>query len=300
LEKKIAAIPWELFLSPSSLPDVRVRSIKSRLYHTQAITESVLAGAMTRTGNLSLAGSQTLPQTIFARVINDRFTLSLDSSGEPLYKRGIKKGSAKAPIRETLAAAILKMAGYDPKRPLVDPLCGSGTFSLEACLMAKQMAPGLFRSFSFMGWPAYRKTQWLFEKRYAESEVVTLDRPLIFASDVDSAACERTRETFVAEHFSDAVTIQQKDFFDCQASLYGETPGLIVINPPYGKRLGSGEQVRKRFSEICLHLAHDFKGWSVALISPRPEFARRLPFPARRFPLLHGGLKLTLLIGTIK
>jgi putative N6-adenine-specific DNA methylase len=299
LEKKVSKLSWELLLPARSLPLVKARSIKSRLYHTQAITESVLAGVISRTGEMPTDGCQGIHQTLFVRVVNDRVTLSLDSSGEPLYKRGVKKTAANAPIRETLAAAILKMAGYNPKRPLVDPMCGSGTFSLEACLMAKQMAPGCLRSFSFMGWPAYREKQWVFEKRNAESAIVTLDTPLIYASDMDPAACKMLEETVVSNHFSDAVSVRQMDFFDCRPSLYGEHSGLITINPPYGKRLGTLTQAKDLFNDICEHLVQHFKGWSVALISPRPGFTGRLPFSARRLPLLHGGLKLTLLIGAI-
>ncbi len=299
LEKKTGDISWELFLTAGHLPDVKVSSHRSRLYHTEAIARSIRDSIVRR---LEGAGGPPLPgftQTLFVRAVDDRFTLSLDSSGEPLYKRGLKAGPARAPIRETLAAAMLMAAGYDPRRPLVDPLCGSGTFSLEAAMMAKQMAPGLKRAFAFMGWPAFSEGQWRFIKREAESKVKDLKQPLIFASDVDAEACEQLAVMIKGRGLSDAVSVVRKDFFQCGADQYGDGTGLVAINPPYGIRIGSAKKADALFRNIGRHLAQRFKGWTVALIAPRPELARGLPFPARRVPLHHGGLKLNLVLGKI-
>ncbi|MFO7713404.1 class I SAM-dependent RNA methyltransferase [Desulfosarcina sp.] len=300
LERKSSEIPWELFLPSGRMPDIRVSSRRSRLYHTEAITEGLQSGIATRSiGSLGSAPAS-IPQTLFVRAVEDRFTLSLDSSGDPLYKRGLKAGQARAPIRETLAAAILMTAGYDPRRPLVDPLCGSGTFSLEAAMMAKQMAPGVKRTFAFMGWPAFRESQWGFMKREAEAQVQDLEQSLIFASDIDAGACERLTGMIAGNGLSDAVQVGQKDFFQCEAAQYGGGTGLVAINPPYGVRIGSAKQADDLFMDICRHLTKRFKGWKVAMIAPRPALASRLPFSVRRMVLLHGGLKLTLIVGTIK
>ncbi|MCB2145123.1 MAG: hypothetical protein KQI81_01525 [Deltaproteobacteria bacterium] len=300
LEKKSSEIPWELFLPSGRMPDFRVSSRRSRLYHTKAIAEGLQGGIAARSSGSSDSASSSIPQTLFVRAVEDRFTLSLDSSGDPLYKRGLKAGPARAPIRETLAAALLMTAGYDPRRPLVDPLCGSGTFSLEAAMMAKQMAPGVKRTFAFMGWPAFRESQWRFVKREAESKVQDLAQPLIFASDIDAGACERLTGMIAGNGLSDAVVVGQKDFFQCEAAQYGGGPGLVAINPPYGVRIGSARQADDLFKNICRHLTTCFKGWTVALIAHRPALTQGLPFPARRVALLHGGLKLTLILGTIK
>lgn len=297
LEKKITTIPWELFLPPAVLPDVKVRSVASRLYHTDAITDGVQAGIRAQTGEPFSDSLQALPQTIFARVVNDRFTLSLDSSGEPLYKRGLKYGPATAPIRETLAAAILQVAGYDPRQPLVDPFCGSGTFSLEAAMMAKQMAPGLLRRFAFLDWPAFRESQWNYEKKRAKAQQRCMGKPCIFASDVDRRACAQTTENLHGRNLFDAITVQPKNFFHCYGPQYGKNPGLVVINPPYGIRLGSARAAEKIFSQICRHLTLAFKGWTVALIAPDKRFLKAIPFPVKQMPFTHGGLKVTLCLG---
>lgn len=299
LEKKAGAIAWELFLPPGRLPDVKVSSRRSRLYHTEAIARSVRDSIARRFDGAAVLPPPALPQTLYVRALEDRFTLSLDSSGEPLYKRGLKAGPAVAPIRETLAAAMLLAAGYDSRRPLVDPLCGSGTFSLEAAMMAKQMAPGLKREFAFMGWPAFPEGQWGFIKREAESNVQDLMQPLIFASDVDADACDRLAGIIAGNGLSDAVSVVRKDFFQCGADQYGGGTGLVAINPPYGIRIGSARKAEELFRNIGRHLAQRFRGWTVALIAPRPELASGLPFPARRIPLAHGGLKLTLVLGNV-
>ena len=299
LEKKVGDIAWELFLTAGHLPDVKVSSHRSRLYHTAAIARSIRGGMTRRLTGTDQPPSPAFPQTLFVRVVEDRFTLSLDSSGEPLYKRGLKKGPARAPIRETLAAATLMAAGYDPRRPMVDPLCGSGTFSLEAAMMAKQMAPGMKRAFAFMGWPAFREDQWAFLKREAESHMTVFDKPLVFASDIDGGACKRLAGMIAANGLSDAVKVAQKDVFQCEANHYGGGPGLVTINPPYGIRIGSADQAAILFNRICRHLVQRFNGWDVALIAPKQDLARQLPFPARRLSLLHGGLKRTLIVGTI-
>lgn len=300
LEKKAAGIAWELFLPSAPIADVKVSSQRSRLYHTAAIARSIRDSMAHRFNGAGGSLPSVFPQTVFVRVVNDRFTISLDSSGEALYKRGLKSGPARAPLRENLAAAILMAAGYDLQHPLVDPLCGSGTFSLEAVMMAKQMAPGLKRSFAFMGWPAFREEQWAFLKAEARAQVRGVDQPLIFASDIDTGACESLAGMIVGNDLADAVSVVQKDFFQCEADHYGGGPGLVTINPPYGIRIGSAKQAGDLFDGICRHLADAFKGWGVALIAPHRDLARRLPFPARRLPLLHGGLRLTLIVGTIE
>lgn len=300
LERKAGDIAWELFLPYGCLPEIKVRCHRSRLYHTKAIARRIQNSITQRWRGTGASPPSGLPQTLFVRAVNDRFTISLDSSGAPLYKRGLKAGPARAPIRETLAAAILMASGYDPKRPLVDPLCGSGTFSLEAAMMAKQMAPGAQRAFAFTDWPAFGQAQWAFLLNQARSRLRVLPRPRIFASDLDANACGRLADTVAGNRLADAVTVAQKDLFLCGAEQLQGGPGLVAINPPYGIRIGSARQADDLFGRICRHLKAAFGGWDVALIAPHRDLLRRLPFAARQVPFTHGGVPLTLVLGTIK
>lgn len=300
LNRKCAEIPWELFLPAEPLPEIKVGSRRSRLYHTDLIADSVRDSLAGRLGASSAWPPTGFTQTLFVRLANDQATLSLDSSGDALYKRGLKAGPARAPLRETLAAAILIAAGYNRRRPLVDPMCGSGTFSLEAAMLAKRMAPGVQRSFAFMGWPAFQDAPWRYLRREAEAVVTHMEQPLIFASDVDNGACEQLAIHITASGLSDAISVTHGDFFDCAGDHYGGGPGLVAINPPYGIRIGEAGDADALFGRICRHLQHAFKGWDVALITPARNLLKTIPFPVRQIPLMHGGLNVTLCLGTIK
>jgi len=299
LEKHCASIPWELYLIEGTCPEIKVHSQRSRLYHSDVVARAVketIAGHWDGSPQSPLTD---FPQTVFVRLCDDRVTLSLDSSGAPLYKRGLKQGSARAPLRESLAAAMLMCAGYDSRRPLVDPMCGSGTISLEAAMMAKGMAPGSLRNFAFMGWPVFRERQWSFLKREAGADVKGFSRPPIHASDLDADACKNLSEIISDNGLSDVVAVTVKDFFHCEAGQYEDGPGLVAINPPYGIRIGSAHQAADLFHRICRHLEATFAGWDVALIAPKRSFLQAAPFAFRQVPMRHGGLRLTLLLGTV-
>jgi putative N6-adenine-specific DNA methylase len=191
-------------------------------------------------------------------------------------------------------------AGYDGGRPLADPMCGSGSFALEAAMLAKQMAPGSRRGFAFTDWPAFSERQWTFLKRQAIASEQVLKRPRIFSSDIDGAACRQLSATISENGLSDAVGVVTRDFFDCKGDQYDVRPGLVAINPPYGIRIGSKNRAAELFAHIGSHLKAAFHGWDVALIAPHRDLVETLPFAVRQMPLLHGGLRLTLLVGTIK
>ncbi len=193
LEKKLGAIPFELYLNEESLPEIKVSTKTSRLYHKDAIAERFYK-VLYEKFNYSLeADEKEQTQKLFVRAVDDHFVISIDSSGKNLHKRGIKKHGGKAPIRETLAAAILQMAGYDPEKPLIDPMCGTGTFSFEAALMASNIPPGWFRDFAFFEWPCFRPQRLIHIKKEAKENFSLPKKPLILSSDIDIKAKEKYR-----------------------------------------------------------------------------------------------------------
>ncbi len=300
LEKKLGDIHWELFLSPAHLTHISVTSRHSRLFHKEAIAGRFQASIAERLAvsfrNSPLEGGA---GGCFVRVSDDRFTVSIDSSGEMLYKRGIKKQGGNAPLRETIAAAALKLAGYDAEAPLIDPMCGSGTFSLEAAMTAKHIPPGWLREFAFMGWPSFMPNRWAYLKRESEKSFIQLDKPLIFASDKDEAVCHALEDQVRACSFSDAIQIDCKDFFAFHPSRITAQTGLVMLNPPYGLRLGTRAESEKIFREIITKLKKDYKGWKVGMITPNRELVSIIPFPMRQHFFYHGGLKMTLLAGSL-
>jgi putative N6-adenine-specific DNA methylase len=303
LEKKLFDIPWELYLHAGRLPKVHVTTKHCRLRHSGALAErfqKAIAGQLSRLEpDEKITKIAPAEQNIYVRGIDDRFTVSIDSSGDLLYKRGLKKHAAKAPLRETLAAAALLMAGYDGRDPLLDPMCGSGTFSLEGALMAKRIPAGWFRDFAFMGWPSFRPKRWNYIRRQTESQFVKPDRPMIFASDTDAGACQKLESCVQKYGMSDAVQVNYSDFFDLDLRELADRVGVICINPPYGRRLGGRHESEKFFHTICDKLKRQYRGWKLVLLAPTRKLARKVPFQTESYPILHGGLKLTLLIGKI-
>ena len=303
LEKRLSGFGWELYFASGPAPQVRVVAKRSRLYHGGAIADCVSRSINERSQRIDFVKvpgvASSSVQQIYVRVEDDRFTLSVDSSGEILHKRGLKKHAARAPIRETIAAAVLRLAGYSVTDPLIDPMCGSGTFSLEAAMAAKNVPAGWFRNFAFMGWPVFSQDQWEYMKREAGASMAKADQPRIFASDVDEEACGILGECTARHGLSDIVRVSSVDFFDLKPVELTDKSGLIVINPPYGRRVNTRKESSRLFAEICDRLARDYKGWKLALMVPTKRLAKTVPLRLRAHPLLHGGLRLTLLEGRI-
>lgn len=304
LQKNFSDIPWELFLRSGPLPRVHVTTRHCRLYHSEAISERVSTAIAARKNNIEFFpaqdASQTVPQTIHVRGVDDRFMVSIDSSGENLYKRGIKKHGGTAPLRETAAAAALMLAGYTGSEPLVDPMCGSGTFALEAALMAKNISAGLFRDFAFMGWPSYQHTRWAYFKRQSQKKITASSTHLIYASDKNPAACLQLSQCLQEFNLDDAVSVSQADFFEIDGNQISKQPGLIAINPPYGRRIGTRQKSAQLFSNMINRLKKSFKGWHLILLFPGEQTMPNMQLRLKNYPYRHGGLKLNLMVGIIE
>jgi putative N6-adenine-specific DNA methylase len=302
LKQRLSEVDWELFIPPESMRRFRFTAHQSRLHHSEEVTRLVAAAIDRKVPPLgaSAAGAQPpAEQTVLIRTARDRFTLSLDSSGLNLHKRGIKRHAARAPLRETLAAAILLMAGYGADTPLLDPMCGSGTFALEAAMISQSISPGRHRSFAFMQWPSYQPGRWRHLLREADNRRTLLPAADIFASDIDPAACSALNQTVSAHDWAAGIGVSRNDFFTLNPRSICRRKGLVVLNPPYGRRLDAIPAALARYREILGKLKSDFKGWRLALLVPTP-FARQLPIGGlntRR--LLHGGLDLTVVIGPL-
>jgi putative N6-adenine-specific DNA methylase len=299
LEKQIRELAWSLYLPPGTVPRIHVIAHHSRLYHTRAVAQRIEESLAAHWSGMGIEPTAREDQALHARLVDDRLTLSLDSSGANLYRRGLKTHAAKAPLRETLAALILRIAGYRPDRPLVDPMCGAGTFSLEAALMAKSIPPGLHRSFAFMQWPAFRPAQWNHLCKTAEAGIKRLDRPVIRASDIDGPTCERLAQCVNRNGLDDAIRVDSGDFFNLLPADVAQRPGLVVFNPPFGRRLRPDAEVEDLYRHIALKVRRDFKGWRAGLLVPGQALARSLKLPLKPHALKHGGLELTLLAGRL-
>lgn len=304
LERRLSDIPWELYLPAGAVPETSVSASRSRLYHRGAVAERFAAAVARR-----LASAETVPppageaggtQRLFVRAVEDRFTVSIDSSGALLHKRGWKPDVGRAPLRETLAAAALMLAGYDGREPLIDPMCGSGAFAMEAALMASETPPGSRRNFAFMGWPSYRPRRWSHLRRQAGGREPTPPAaPAIHASDRNPEAAAALQAAVETAGLGEFVSVARRDFFDIRPEALADRPGVVTLNPPYGVRMGNRAESQALFEAVCDHLRRHFGGWRFAMISPGREAARGVPFEATPHPLFHGGLRLVLLTGTL-
>jgi putative N6-adenine-specific DNA methylase len=302
LEKQSAGFPWELYVHPDMEFRFSISAHRCRLYHKEAIRERLLEQISARLSLFYNGVSQNAPhplQTIYIRGVDDRFFLSLDTSGEILYKRGIKTHGGKAPMRETTAAAILHLAGYTGQLPLIDPMCGSGTLSLEAAMIAANIPPGWFREFAFMQWPSYTPATLEHIKREAGKGFIPMETPIVFASDIDPSAVNELEKTASAYGLDKMIHVSPKDFFEIQPGDVADQPGFIFINPPYGIRMETQNASEKLFREIVRKLKSDFQNWTSILVVPSRKMLSAAPFGSRVHPIFHGGLNLSLSIGKI-
>jgi len=303
LKKYLAALPWELYILPGAPTRIRVVSRHSRLYHKDAVAGLVRESIAFRIAQNGFPGEptpeSTITQQVFVRLSDDRVTLSIDSSGDLLHKRGIKPRTAKAPLRETLAAAALILSGYTGVEPLLDPMCGSGTFSIEAALIALRIPPGWFRNFAFMEWPSFQPQRWEYMKQAAEKKILRTNTPFIFASDRDFRAVCELGDSVTRHGISNIVAVSNRDFFDLSPAELTNRPGLVTLNPPFGRRLGSQRESEALFLSVCEKLKTEYKGWKFVLISLNPRCAGMVPFRSTTHMLPLGGLKVALMTGKI-
>jgi putative N6-adenine-specific DNA methylase len=222
-------------------------------------------------------------------------TLNMDATGASLHERGYRSRDAEAPLKETLAAAILQLADWDPATPLVDPMCGSGTLLAEAALIATDTAPGLLRArFLFMNWPDFHEPRW--EKWVAEAEGRRRDLPagLLFGSDQNDEAVRQGRQAFRSLGLADAVKLEKKRFSDFSPPT--TNPGLIVMNPPYGDRLGEVEKLKPLYKAMGDTFKQRCQGWRAAVFTGSAELAKEIGLrTSRRFPLWNGPIECRLL-----
>ncbi|MGH8712845.1 MAG: THUMP domain-containing class I SAM-dependent RNA methyltransferase [Casimicrobiaceae bacterium] len=216
-------------------------------------------------------------------------TFYLDTSGEPLFKRGYRRETADAPLRENLAAGLLRLAGWQPGTPLLDPLCGSGTIAVEAALIALDIAPGLKRTFGFQKLAWYDGPAWQRIKQAAQRRARLSAAPTIWASDSDALAIHQCSANIAAAGVGGAVRVEQADALTRTAPA---PSGLIVSNPPYGVRLADSGALAAFYPQLGDALKQRFAGWIAYLFSGDSRLPKLIGLKAsRRTPLFNGALE---------
>jgi putative N6-adenine-specific DNA methylase len=291
LHKRASRVDWINFFSAEQKIHVKATCHKSKIYHSKAAAERV-AKAIGQNSNAQITDkADPDAQDVLIRINHNQCTLSIDSSGEPLYRRGFKQETCPAPLRESLAAAALLISGYDGSQPLVDPMCGSGTFALEAIMIATGQAPGARREFAFMNWAEFDKTEWqkILDTSQEQKPISSIGR--ISISDRDPGAIEISKRNLERAGFSDLVQVRKKSLSEIEPT--GES-GLLVCNPPYGDRLGKSKALSNLYSKLGQIFIERFKGWKLCLITSQPKLALNtgLDFSKVSSKISHGGLKI--------
>jgi putative N6-adenine-specific DNA methylase len=299
LEREARRVPWTRVLATGTTAALSVTCRKSRLYHSGAVAERVgraIVAAVPGTRAIEAAaedddasdapdGAPTAERTqrLLVRFERDRCTVSADASGALLHRRGWRLDTGKAPLRETLAAALLVACGWPHDAPLVDPMCGAGTIAIEAALHARHVAPGLARPFACEAWPDADPALAAAVRREARARVLPAAPALIVAADRDAGAIAATRANAERAGVAADLTVLHRPLSDTALADLGPR-GWLVTNPPYGIRTGDPATLAALWGRLGAVLRAGGRGWTLAAVVPDAALARELRLPLE--PLL--------------
>jgi len=288
LDKRARKFPWGEVLRADVPVKVQVTCKASKIYHAGAATQRIET-ALRENHGITVSAEAEL--VIKVRIHDNTVTISLDTSGEALHKRGHKEAVGKAPMRENLAALFLRQCGYDGTGPVLDPMCGSGTFLIEAAEIAAGLNPGRSRSFTFENLASFDPARWE-EMRSTAPGAPPENR--FFGSDRDAGAIRMSSANAARAGVAEWIS------FACHGA--GEVmppdgpPGLVIVNPPYGARIGNKKLLYPLYGTLGQTLLSRFKGWRVGLVTSEPPLAKAtgLPWQPQGAPVAHGGMKIWL------
>ena len=283
------ALPWERFIPKGGQFPVKGHCLNSALHSVPACQAIVKKAVASRLG--AKYGLNTLPETgalyqIQFAIMKDTVTLMLDTSGSGLYKRGYRAHGVDAPLRETLAAAMVILSRYRGRDPLCDPFCGSGTIPIEAALIAKNRAPGLNRTFSAQKWACVDKKLWLEAADEAMDKEFDGDYE-IWGGDLDPQAVELARHNAQLAEVDDLVRFEQAD---ARTFHWGGLYGRVVTNPPYGERIMERREAEDLYRAFGKAWAKVPDRWQLFLLSSHTEFERTFGRPADKKRKLYNGM----------
>lgn len=292
LYRHIFAIDWSLYLKEGETfaidANVHHRELRNSLFAAQVAKDAICDQMRQKTGRRPSIDLHHPTVQLNLYIQQTLAIMSFDTSGAPLHKRGYRQETVEAPLQETLAAAMLRLASYTPDQILLDPCCGSGTILIEAALMATQTPPGYLRQkWGFMHHPSYRTEEWLQERNKLDEKRRALASKHLFGLDINKHAVRSSKINLKAAGFSQAVEISEGDFRDYQPLIL---PNLIVTNPPHGRRLEDENQLRPFYRALGNFLkqktakpAHGY------IFTTNVELAKEVGLAAKRRHILNNG-----------
>lgn len=289
---------WREWFGPDLSIRVNVSAVGSPLrsldFITLRIKDAVCDKFRSQTGQRPSVDTADPDVRIHAFFDERSFTLYLDTSGAPLFKRGLRRTAGEAPLRENLAAGILQLSGWEPGTPLLDPMCGSATLLMEAAEIALRRAPGARRSFGFEKLAGFDAALWQrlhTEAQQAEQPVHSLE---IFGSDLYGAQLQLARHNLAAAGLESAVHLKQANVLEVSPPA---ASGVLVANPPYGVRLGEQQDLAQFYPKLGDTLKQRFAGWRACIFTADLRLPKLIGLkPARRIPLYNGALECRLYV----
>jgi len=250
LFEKTKALPWDEWITEDGEFTVEGKSVNSKLYSisdSQAIVKKAVVEKLKTKYHTEWFKETGAKFTIEVSLLKDVATLTIDTSGPGLHKRGYRIKSVEAPLKETLAAALVQLSYWNRDRLLIDPFCGSGTIPIEAAMIGKNIAPGLNRSFASENWPRVKKEYWHEARRKAWDAMLKDVKLNIIGCDIDKKAIEIAKENAYSIELEKDIRFINKDFRDFD---FRDNYGIIICNPPYGERIGEREEVKAIYRDM--------------------------------------------------
>lgn len=288
LDKRARQFAWGEVLRRDVPFRVDVSCKSSKIYHSGAAAQRIERAI---TEELGAPVSPDAEVCIKVRIENNLCTIGVDTSGELLHKRGHKQAVAKAPMRETMASLFLRQCGFDGSEPVVDPMCGSGTFIIEAAEIASGLEPGRSRLFAFEKLASFNPDAW---RQMSSGAKATKPDVRFYGRDHDPGAIRMSRANAERAGVAD-ITEFEEGAIEALTPPNGP-PGLVIVNPPYGDRIGDKARLKALYRALGQVLSTRFSGWRVGIITNDETLAKAtgLPFALDAPPVLHGGLRVTL------
>lgn len=263
--------------------------LKSLEFATLKIKDAVCDKFRQAVGSRPYIDTKTPAVRIHAYLTADEYQFYLDTSGTALYQRGNRGASIEAPLRENLAAGILKLTGWKPGQPLLDPMCGSGTFLLEAAMVALEIPPGFKRNFGFEKLKTFEPDTWNKIKNQAAGRVKKVSFQKIYGSDVDLRAVRITKQNLESAGLLEAVQVAHVDMI---GAIPPADHGVMVANPPYGVRIGEDEELALLYPKMGEALKRKFAGWNTYFLTNDLRMPKLMRLtPSKRTPLFNGPLE---------
>lgn len=293
----LRSFAWDQIFHPSrsfAISTVAIESVFNNTHFLAQRTKDAIVDFFRDTANARPSVDVSNPDIKFnVYIFKQHCSVSLDSSGMPLFKRGYRKQTGPAPLNEVLAAGLIMLTGWDKQKPFYDPMCGSATFSIEAAMMALDMAPAAFRKdFSFLNWTDFNEPLWEELRLQANQIPQPSTFPDILASDINNKSMAVARQNIMEAGLLGRIRLEKRDFLLSRAS---HPQGVLVLNPPYGVRL-ENENIHEFYQKIGTSFKHNYPGFDAWIISPDKTLTHKIGLkPSEKHQVFNGQLDCTFL-----